>query len=73
MSYTILDAEQKEKIKSFLNSFNKLLKENNLSLETPVTIVSKYYGVLGDIEHGADNLYLVDPETLIEYESTEDI
>lgn len=72
MAYTTLDIQQKEQLKNFLKSFNKLLKENNLSLETPVTLANKYYGVLGDIEHGADNLYLVDPETLVEYESTEE-
>ena len=72
MAYTTLDIQQKEQLKNFLKSFNKLLKENNLSLETPVTLANKYYGVLGDIEHGADNLYLIDPETLVEYESTEE-
>lgn len=72
MSYTTLSTEQKEQLKKFLVNFNKLLKENNLSLETPVTLANRYYGILGDIEHGADNLYLIDPDTLIEYESTEE-
>ena len=72
MTYATLDIEQKEQLKNFLKSFNKLLQENNLSLETPVTLANKYYGVLGDIEHGAGNLYLIDPETLVEYESTEE-
>lgn len=72
MLYTNLEKETKKEVKTFLLSLNKLLRDNNYKFETPVILSSKYNGVLGEIEDQANNLYLVDPETLIEYETTEE-
>lgn len=72
MTYTNLDKESKNNTKEFLSSLNKLLRDNDYKFETPVILSSKSHGVLGEIEDQANNLYLVDPETLIEYETTEE-